>query len=244
MAFGGAKSKSKNAVKARLGDEKYFQLGDILNTLNAGYHGGQEGAAKYDEKVRKSQEESKMIRKEQRKEAGGILKQCGGCGERGKNRCLGCLMEFYCGEDCQRKEWGSHKQECKKVRKQFKMVIITDLDTMGEISGNAKSMIKMTKGKVTEKYLIVKITVTGLVMMANILDLTINDPLLRSPGQEELYDQLRKQVLEKGQELPALPGESKKFKAFFFGMYKGRTDGGDGHRIKINPEQVLPMREW
>ena len=191
-----------------------------------------------------SKEESKMIRKEQRKEAGGILNRCGGCGEKGRNRCLGCFLQFYCGEECQRKEWGRHKDDCKNVRKQFKMITTTDFDTMGEISDNVKSLIKMTKGEVTEKNLVVRIIVTGPMMMANNVNLTINDPVLRSHGQEEVYDHLRKQVVEKGQEVPVFPGKARRFKAYFYGLYKGRTEGDDGHKIKINPEQVLPMEKW
>ena len=191
----------------------------------------------------RSKEECKMIRKEQRKEAGGILDKCGGCGEKGTNRCLGCFMQFYCGEECQRKEWGEHRDDCNKVRKQFKKTVITDAETINGVSDELKTLAKMTKGEVAEKYLVVEIN-AGLYMAARNQDLSMVGYLLRIPGQEEVYDQLRKQVVEKGQEMPLVPGLARRFKAFFYGLYKGRTEGDDGHKIDINPEQVLPMEKW
>ena len=106
-------------------------------------------------------------------------------------------------------------------------------------------MVKIAKGEVAEKYLVVRITMNGPNMVAGNQDLSMFGVMKRSPGQDELHDQLRKQVLEKGQELPVRPGRTgHRFKAYFYGMYKGRTGGNDGHIIKINPEHVLPMEEW
>ena len=121
---------------------------------------------------------------------------------------------------------------------------ITDAETIGDVSDSVKTMAKLTMGEVAEKYLVVKIHVDGPSMVACNQDLSIIGLLLRSPGQEEVYDQLRKQVVEKGQEVPVCPGMARCFKAFFYGLYKGRTEGDDGHKIEINPEQVLPMDKW
>ena len=206
--------------------------------------GGQEEAVKINEDVMRSREESKVMRKEQRKEAGGILNKCGGCGEKGKRRCSGCHVEYYCGEDCQREDWGTHKDQCKKVRKQFKKVVIGDIDTLDGAPDDVKSFVKILRGEVAEKHLVVKIVVSGTVMIASNQDDSMLGHLLRSPGQEEVYDQLMKQAMDKGQEMPASPSGARFFMAFFYGMYKKRTEGNDGHKIKINPEQVLPMEEW
>ena len=240
-SYGGAKS--KNVAEARLGEKKAAEATDLVNKILV-QAWGQEEAAKKNEELMRSREESKMMRNEQRNEAGGILNKCGGCGEKGKRRCSGCHVEYYCGEDCQREDWGTHKDQCKKVRKQFKKIVIKDIDTRDGVSDDMKSLDKMMRGEVAEKHLVVQIALTGTVMLATNQDKSMVGLLLRSPGQEEVYDQLMKQVMEKGQEMPASPSGARCFKAYFYGMYKKRTEGNDGHKIKINPEQVLPMEEW
>ena len=91
MASGGAKSKTvvkavkskektaavmSGAANARLGEEKAAEICDLLEKFKVQEWGGQEGAAKFDEDMVRSREESKMIRMEQGKEAGRILNKC------------------------------------------------------------------------------------------------------------------------------------------------------------------------
>ena len=40
--------------------------------------------------------------------------------EDGNKRCSGCYMIFYCGRECQVKDWDNHKEDCKKIQKEYK----------------------------------------------------------------------------------------------------------------------------
>lgn len=40
---------------------------------------------------------------------------CGGCGQPSTNKCAGCKLQHYCGQDCQKKHWAKHKLECKDL---------------------------------------------------------------------------------------------------------------------------------
>lgn len=45
---------------------------------------------------------------------------CAVCGKKGKVlRCAKCKYAAYCGKECQRADWASHKKECKKIAKQI-----------------------------------------------------------------------------------------------------------------------------
>ena len=41
-----------------------------------------------------------------------LLEQCAGCGKIASQKCSACKKTFYCGKDCQKKMWPSHKIEC------------------------------------------------------------------------------------------------------------------------------------
>eukprot|EP01104_Vermistella_antarctica_P020311 TRINITY_DN864_c0_g1_i2.p1 TRINITY_DN864_c0_g1~~TRINITY_DN864_c0_g1_i2.p1 ORF type:complete len:444 (+),score=88.20 TRINITY_DN864_c0_g1_i2:48-1334(+) len=47
-----------------------------------------------------------------------VVKSCQTCGERLKrlSRCAGCAKVFYCGRECQLKDWKAHKPQCKKTQ--------------------------------------------------------------------------------------------------------------------------------
>ncbi|KAJ7255418.1 hypothetical protein C8J57DRAFT_608534 [Mycena rebaudengoi] len=36
------------------------------------------------------------------------------CNEEGKSQCGRCKSAFYCGSDCQQKDWSTHKKQCKR----------------------------------------------------------------------------------------------------------------------------------
>ena len=59
-------------------------------------------------------------------EAGGSFHKCESCGkdDKGNKRCTGCFMVWYCGQECQKKEWEKHKAECKETRKEYKSVML------------------------------------------------------------------------------------------------------------------------
>ncbi len=54
-------------------------------------------------------------------------------------------------------------------------------------------------------------------------------------GQEELYDKLKREVLENG--FNGCTG-------FFPAIYQKDCAGGVGYRLEINPDQMLPIETW
>ena len=42
---------------------------------------------------------------------------CNVCDKLAKNLCSACKYVFYCGRDCQKKDWNSHKEDCKAFAK-------------------------------------------------------------------------------------------------------------------------------
>ncbi len=38
------------------------------------------------------------------------------CGKPARSRCSRCLVEWYCGRECQKKAWKSHKTECRHAQ--------------------------------------------------------------------------------------------------------------------------------
>ncbi|KAF2660238.1 hypothetical protein K491DRAFT_649860 [Lophiostoma macrostomum CBS 122681] len=41
---------------------------------------------------------------------------CSHCGKQASNKCLGCNNHVYCGKECQKKDWPTHKMLCKDIR--------------------------------------------------------------------------------------------------------------------------------
>ena len=43
--------------------------------------------------------------------------KCGveGCREIGTLHCKGCLIKYYCGKECQTRDWSQHKGGCKEI---------------------------------------------------------------------------------------------------------------------------------
>ena len=39
--------------------------------------------------------------------------ECGSCGQSTENQCTRCGKSLYCGPDCQRQHWSSHRDACK-----------------------------------------------------------------------------------------------------------------------------------
>ena len=93
-------------------------------------------------------------RQEAHAQAGGNFKQCQVCKSyaRDTKRCTGCYLVWYCNPACQKENWGDHKQECKKARKDYVPVIIqlkfeAGIDPLtGEAYSNIGKENKPTKG--------------------------------------------------------------------------------------------------
>lgn len=53
-----------------------------------------------------------------RTEADDLRKRCAACGSRVHiQRCGACQVAGYCSKDCQKTDWGSHKRECKRLKR-------------------------------------------------------------------------------------------------------------------------------
>ena len=61
--------------------------------------------------------------------------------------------------------------------------------------------------------------------------------LVRSPGQEEVYDKLITDVLKQGVKYGQV------YNAFYYAIDKGTSENGD-LRLEVNVEKLLPMENW
>jgi len=52
--------------------------------------------------------------------------ECGNCKEIGEMRCTGCYSEWYCSPDCQKSHWKIHMKPCKKIKSQYKEVLLVN----------------------------------------------------------------------------------------------------------------------
>ena len=179
-------------------------------------------------------------RKEQKSEDESFRK-CPTCGMKGRHRCTGCYLELYCSEVCQRQDWKKgHKVTCKVTRAQFKEVSLTHHG----LTGKAK---KYGCGKEASKTkFMVKL---GVIMEGH--SITVRNEkdgflghLDRAPGQEEVYDKVRKEVVLKGVGAEgAYVNGTTSFFGCYYALYKGPNDEG-GHKLEINPDKMQPMELW
>ena len=67
-----------------------------------------------------------QIERNKVKESVGIY-NCQACRKikNGNKRCSGCYLVFYCGRSCQAQDWAKHKDDCKKIQKEYKSVHIS-----------------------------------------------------------------------------------------------------------------------
>ena len=182
-------------------------------------------------------EKERDMRDEQKMEDASYRK-CPACGEKGKHRCTGCYLELYCSKVCQRKDWKKgHKAVCKVVRAQFKEVKL-DHHGLTEIVKKA-----CCDGEVYKKNFVVKIGVnckTESMFVRNEEDGLLGR-LERSPGQEEVYDRVREEVVKKGLKME-LDG-SFIYTGCYYTIYKGLCGDG-GHMLEINLDRMQPMTVW
>ena len=178
-------------------------------------------------------EKEKDKRKEQKSEDVNF-RSCSSCGEKGKHRCTGCYLEMYCSKLCQKKDWKKgHKALCKVDRTQFKEVKLTPpgLEAL-------KMKVVCDKEASTQNF-VVKIAAT---MDIEFMPVVSKDDgylgrLYRLPGQEELYDKMRKEVIERGVKWEGL------YAGCYYALYKGPIENG-GHNLEINPDKMQPMATW
>ena len=129
---------------------------------------------------------------------------------------------------------------CKVVRAQFKEVNLAN-HGLGNDS-------QFGCGKeATKKKFVVKIgailEIPGAMSVRNEDDGFLGH-LDRSPGQEEVYDKVWKEVIEKGvKKEGALMGWTTSFFGCYYALYKGPYGEG-GHKLEINPDKIQPMEVW
>ena len=179
-------------------------------------------------------------RKEQKSEDEGF-RRCPTCGEKGKHRCMGCFLELYCNENCQRQDWRKgHKVTCKVVRAQFKGVSLTHHGLTG-----ISKKLGCGKEASTNKFVVM----LGVMLEGQSISVqNENDGFLgnlnRSPGQEEVYDKVREEVVQKGVRADgAYMNGTTSFFGCYYALYKGPTEEG-GHKLDINPDKMQPMELW
>ena len=156
------------------------------------------------EAVYKTQLDS--LREHLEKHVEGKVEPCASCGSKeGNRRCTGCFEANYCSKKCQVKAWGEgHRSECKEVRKQYREVILhTEIagpDGVRKTRGVFDSINRKERLETPRSRFPVTVWVWSLEDLITIhnKDSSLFGVMDRDPGQEEVYDHVRKQVEEKG----------------------------------------------
>ena len=112
-------------------------------------------------------------------------------------KCTGCYGVLYCGASCQREDWENHKEECKNISSQYKLCTFEVCRTM--VAGKPSETNKKSNRYVVK----VDIPLTG----DEWTPLTIHSEhnefsaLLFKENNEHVYDEILKNVREKGQKV-------------------------------------------
>ena len=75
---------------------------------------------------RNNKKRLKQKREKLKQEAGGSLRKCSVCFVKGAEvtKCADCNFVYYCGRQCQRQAWPSHRGECRAISQEFKDCIV------------------------------------------------------------------------------------------------------------------------
>ena len=177
-----------------------------------------------------------------KEEHGGSLSKCLECGKDKAERCKGCFVARYCSKACQKKGWKAHKTECKATRAKYRSaIIVPDSPFLSFVPAKASAVDDT--GSPSEGYFVVKVQVlnesnmgdTKLPILIFNRGHTLMGGLEHEEGQEELYDKLKREVLDNG-----FNGST----GFFPAIYQKDCAGGVGYRLEINPDQMLPIETW
>ena len=166
------------------------------------------------------------------------------CGKDKAERCKGCFVARYCSKACQKKGWKAHKTECKATRAKYRSaIIVPDSPFLSLVPAKASAVDD--SGSPPEGYFVVKVQVlnesnmgdTKLPILIFNRGHTLRGGLEHEEGQEELYDKLKREVLENG-----FNGCTGFFPAIYQKVWVGA--GCVGYRLEINPDQMLPIETW
>lgn len=189
----------------------------------------------------------KEERKQLKEAAGGSLATCRTCGAGGGTRCAGCFLVHYCSPACQKKDWKKHRVSCKETRAKYKPA---KLKAQTGVNFNFKSKQVTAISpiqKAADGQFVVKVQVPREEMAAVFssskkkedlqvynMDRTLMGFLARE-GQQELYDQLERDVRDHG---------FQRYKAFYPAIFKKDAAMEGGYRLEINPEDRQPVETW
>jgi len=181
---------------------------------------------------------SKMGAKDKEKmRAEGNYKTCVVCKKDRKcSRCVGCFNIWYCSKDCQKNDWGNHKEDCKKGTQGFMEVSFMKTGVMpsmnfktGKVSTKCFSVIPI------KSHFIVKVQVPvyeaqvavskGYIMMYN-KDRSVHGGI---HSTQPIYDPLYETV--------TTYGVAGKIKGYFSAIFKGG-------KLMINPYQIQAPEPW
>ena len=148
-------------------------------------------------------------------------------------------MTWYCGKECQDKDWQNHKGECKKTRIEY-MTSTIEKCFVGAYDKN--EIPPCNAGIPSSKcHCAVKVQTNMAVKDGHLLvynkDYSICGNLHRE-GQEKNYDMLVMAINEKGYN---------GLKGFFHAIFNPEEFGQENVRylkVKINPLKMLPLDTW
>jgi len=184
---------------------------------------------------------AKEMRAAAKTKAGGSLSACKVCkADSDTKRCTGCYLVWYCGQECQAKDWFNHKVECKVTREQYKQVQLVEDNAAGW--NNITKKVYVTKvGEPNKKHFVVKVQVplsefgeTGGALYVYNKDKSLCGLLYRDK-QMEMYDMLVTSIKREG-----FKGQ----KGFYYAIYTDQKKESDYVNLKINPVNILPVEKW
>jgi len=88
------------------------------------------------------------------------LKSCERCELYAEKRCSGCFLVWYCGLQCQKGDWTSHKEACKKRRAEYKEVVTVEEDpNIRAVSFSKKTSYKNNMKPTNSNHFVIKVQV-------------------------------------------------------------------------------------
>merc|ERR1719318_163248 len=170
-------------------------------------------------------------------EAGVSLKsnKCKVCGKsKDIKRCTGCYLVWYCGAQCQNGDWKDHKEDCKKITKEYKRVKV--MDAIGAVPCSLLTKQEYSVKNLPKKHhFMVKLQIALADMHKNNPFLIYNEDRtllgdLWRDGNEKVYDELMKKV--RGEGIGKVRGY---FRAFF---------DREKEELKVNPMRIQVVNTW
>jgi len=196
---------------------------------------------------------SSIERKKIHAEAGGNFKQCKVCKSYNKDtkRCTGCYLEWYCSPNCQRVDWVSHKEDCKKIRKEYVSVTV-HLETgvgINHLTGRTFSNVGK-KNEPTKEHFVSKIQ-RGQYLGDN--NDMVEVPMLKIYNKDKTFiGNIEKAGNEKAfKAISSIIREDgfRRLKGFFYTIYNSKkgvwAEGEAGAlEVSINVLRMLPVENW